>query len=299
MKNIHIFLPLENNNIKIAEITRGGIYAISLPRNAIKTINSLEPLADYKLDSLKTAGVYFLIGENNEIDDTLDVYIGKAEDCLARINQHNDKDEKDFQKIIVITSNKEDYNLGHITYLEHHLDLTAKKANRCNLTNANTPPTTKISPEIKADLDLDIKCIKTLMEVFNFNILVSKKIKTQTVISDVSTDKEESETFYCKSQQGGDASALYYDNEGRILVFKGSKVRKDTTDSCQTYIIKIRNNLITEGILLEENNNYIFKQDYEFKSPSTASAVVLGRSSNGLLEWKNNSNKTLKDIYLV
>lgn len=32
---------------------------------------------------------------------------------------------------------------------------------------------------------------------------------------------------------------------------------------------------------------YRFSQDYVFSSPSTAAAVVLGRSANGRIEWKD------------
>ncbi|WP_083885822.1 DUF4357 domain-containing protein [Methanomethylovorans hollandica] len=35
---------------------------------------------------------------------------------------------------------------------------------------------------------------------------------------------------------------------------------------------------------------------YTFSSPSTAAGVHLGRSANGLIEWKNNKGKTLKEM---
>jgi uncharacterized protein DUF4357 len=39
-----------------------------------------------------------------------------------------------------------------------------------------------------------------------------------------------------------------------------------------------------------------FSQDYTFGSPSTASAIVLGRSSNGRTDWKDASGRTLKQL---
>ncbi|TXI89048.1 MAG: DUF4357 domain-containing protein, partial [Burkholderiaceae bacterium] len=33
-----------------------------------------------------------------------------------------------------------------------------------------------------------------------------------------------------------------------------------------------------------------------FSSPSTAAAIVLGRSANGRVEWKESSGRTLKEI---
>lgn len=37
-------------------------------------------------------------------------------------------------------------------------------------------------------------------------------------------------------------------------------------------------------------------QDYSFSSPSTAAAVVLGRSANGRVEWKAEDGRTLKEL---
>jgi Domain of unknown function (DUF4357) len=46
--------------------------------------------------------------------------------------------------------------------------------------------------------------------------------------------------------------------------------------------------------LLKPRND--FSQDYSFSSPSTAAAVVLGRSANGRVEWKAADGRTLKEI---
>lgn len=37
-------------------------------------------------------------------------------------------------------------------------------------------------------------------------------------------------------------------------------------------------------------------RDYVFSSPSTAAAVVLGRSANGRIEWKDCKGRTLKEL---
>ena len=40
--------------------------------------------------------------------------------------------------------------------------------------------------------------------------------------------------------------------------------------------------------------DYAFTQDYTFSSPSTVASVVLGRSANGRLEWKDAQGRALK-----
>jgi len=55
-----------------------------------------------------------------------------------------------------------------------------------------------------------------------------------------------------------------------------------------------RQELIALGVLLPQGSNYLFSQDFAFSSPSLASSVELGRSSNGRLEWKDAQGRTLK-----
>jgi hypothetical protein len=48
--------------------------------------------------------------------------------------------------------------------------------------------------------------------------------------------------------------------------------------------------------LVKKNKKFIFNQNYAFASPSTAAAVVAGRSINGREHWKTKDGKTLKEI---
>ncbi len=57
-----------------------------------------------------------------------------------------------------------------------------------------------------------------------------------------------------------------------------------------------RQELIGNGVLAAEGSGYRFSQDYVFTSPSTAAAVVLGRSANGRIEWKDGQGRTLKEL---
>ena len=49
-------------------------------------------------------------------------------------------------------------------------------------------------------------------------------------------------------------------------------------------------------VLVRDGEGYRFAQDYAFSSPSTAAAVVLGRSANGRVEWKDAQGRTLKAL---
>ena len=57
-----------------------------------------------------------------------------------------------------------------------------------------------------------------------------------------------------------------------------------------------RQSLIDLGVLMQQGNVYVFTQDYAFNSPSLASTVVLGRSSNGRTDWKDAQGRSLKSL---
>ena len=54
--------------------------------------------------------------------------------------------------------------------------------------------------------------------------------------------------------------------------------------------VENRRNLVVDGTML------CLTQDYTFSSPSMASSVVLGRTSNGRIEWKTTDGETLKEL---
>ncbi|MCP3959280.1 MAG: DUF4357 domain-containing protein [bacterium] len=57
-----------------------------------------------------------------------------------------------------------------------------------------------------------------------------------------------------------------------------------------------RQKLLQDGSLAEEGSSLRFTKDVEFSSPSGAASVIHGGSANGLIAWKNESGKTLKEL---
>lgn len=70
-------------------------------------------------------------------------------------------------------------------------------------------------------------------------------------------------------------------SNGSFIVKAGSTIAGDTTQSCQSFYVEIRNRLIDDGIIVDG----VFTQDYVFDSPSAAATTVSGRSANGRKEW--------------
>lgn len=59
-------------------------------------------------------------------------------------------------------------------------------------------------------------------------------------------------------------------------------------------VIKKRRRLVDAGVVKDQ----MFVKDYLFSSPSMAAAVIMGRSANGLIEWKKEDGSTMKDNQL-
>ena len=73
-----------------------------------------------------------------------------------------------------------------------------------------------------------------------------------------------------------------------IVVRKGSKIAISEVPSIPQTFHSKREKLMNDGIV----KDFVFTKDYLFSSPSTAAAVVMGRSANGLIEWKRKDGST-------
>jgi hypothetical protein len=78
-----------------------------------------------------------------------------------------------------------------------------------------------------------------------------------------------------------------------MVVLRESAAAITEVPSIPDSIHRRRENLATEGILVRRDDAFIFMQDTLFSSPSTAAGVVMGRSANGWVEWKDHNGNTL------
>jgi len=226
-------------------------------------------------NDLRKTGVYFLIGLNE--DDKETVYIGEAEDVFKRLHQHQERD--DWTEALVFISKDENLNKAHIKYLEFSLYNEAVEAKRYKVLNSNVPTKPAISEAEIAVMGEFSTNLKLLVGAFGFKIF--EKL-TESFIS--TQDK-----YFIDSARGAVATGIMT-TEG-FVVFKGSKIARTEVPSMPTSFKKKRAQIINEKIVID----FEFTQDYLFSSPSTAAAVIMGRSANGLLEWKLKDGSTLRE----
>lgn len=271
-RTISIFVPDGNpRSIKICDIKDSIVKAIFVPRSKLDDI--------CKRSDIQDPGIYFLFGTEDEIGKPR-VYIGEAENLLIRLKQHNAG--KDFwNTAICFVSEKRNINKAHIKYLESHSCEQAKQIGKCSLEN-NTSPTQSSLTEQDVDFVLSFfDDLKILIATLGFPIFEDIK-------------KEKQDTIFCK---GKDASAMGEYAEDGLTVFKDSRAQPNETFTISPGVHQMRDALLTNGILKAENGILLFVEDYTFNSPSTAAAVVLGRSANGWIEWKDKNGLTLTDKF--
>lgn len=288
-QTIQIFLPTgDPRGMRVAEITTRIVRVIEVPRSQ---------LADFlKLPEAQQVGVYFLMGELSEAGLPR-AYIGQSGSVGTRLVQHNQN--KDFwNRALVVISLTNSMTQTHALFLEWFAISEATKAGRYSLENGNTGSQPYTPAPLQADCHEIHETAATLLATLGQPMF---EPLTQHTSND-DGKPHHVELFYCK---GPDASGVgEYTSEG-FVVHKGSTARVGNVASLQgTSHERLREQLVTDGVLNLQGTQYVFTRDYLFPSPSTAAIAVLGRSANGWVEWKTAQGQTLdgakrQDVALV
>ena len=88
-----------------------------------------------------------------------------------------------------------------------------------------------------------------------------------------------------------------YESMQGFVVKAGSQVAGQVVPSMAEHLpgmMAKRQDLIDSGVLAPQGVALVFTQDYAFTSPSTPASIVLGRSANGRVEWKDAQGRALK-----
>lgn len=101
----------------------------------------------------------------------------------------------------------------------------------------------------------------------------------------------QSKAYALTGPRGADAKGEVV--EGGFLVRQDSSVATEVVPSIPPSASKLRAQLLDEGVLAKHGERLTFTKDHCFPSPSSAAGVVLGRSANGLLEWKDADGRSL------
>ena len=105
---------------------------------------------------------------------------------------------------------------------------------------------------------------------------------------------EAEERFYCTASGANGVGS--YTEEG-FVVLAGTTGRGEVVPSMKGGALeRSREKLLDAGVAKTDGATFVFLKDHLFSSPSTAASVVNGRSSNGWIEWKDKSGRTLDEL---
>ncbi len=271
-KTLQIFLPTgEPRGVRIAELTTRIVQAVLIPRSDLATAK-----ARPELDHLS---VYLLFGDSEEAAKPI-VYVGQTEDVRKRLDYHNST--KDFwQTAILVISKTHSFTQAHIRYLEWYCIKKAKEVGRYVLNNDQIPSKPFVPEPMEADLLDGFETLATLVATLGYPVF-------EPIIKN-----DAAEQFYLK---GKDAEAVGELVEDGFVVRAGAIARIEVVPSAQDTVPSMRKKLVESGVLVQEDGHLRFTQDYLFNTPSGAAAVILGRTSNGWVDWKSKDGKTLNEV---
>lgn len=265
------------DSIITASLSNWNGEAVKIPRIEIP---------NYERNDIRGAGVYFLFCQ--EEDGSNSVYIGESEDMLERLRQHI-QDYKAGREVFywntVVAFTGHDLNKALIRYLEDKLVADARECGRYRVLTKNTYGKTVMKEADKAVMAEFIDNVKLIIATMSYNVFAP---------AHKGTDNTSRQYFFCRVRNS-DANAKGFESSGGFTVMKGSVVSSSVASSLTNNHVsyyKLRLRLEEEGVISER----IFQRDYEFSAPSAASAVVLGRTSNGNVEWRTEDGVSLKDF---
>jgi len=280
-KTISLFLIEGDPNKRwVCELSNWNGKAYKFPRTEVKNCSDRTDLSG--------CGIYFLFGRNDESEKE-SVYIGEAENVFDRLKQH--LSGKDFwNECITFISKDNRLNKAHIKYLENQCYYLAKDAKRYVLENSSIPAKASLTEAEEAELAEFLYNVKIIMNTLGHKVM-EPIIDYEKQIDDKNTNKNINETLYIKAARGADGQGKR--TVDGFVVLKGSRIADPVTASYADNWNRLRKKLLASNVINEE---FYFIEDKMFGSPSAAAAIVMGRSANGLTEWKTVNGKTLADM---
>lgn len=274
-KTIEIFLvDGQPSGLKIIAVSNWNGHAAIVPRNKLKDF--------FRRGESQLPSLYFLFGASPEDSGLYRVYIGEAENLRDRLTMHDY--EKDFWETAIVFSGK--LTKAHVGYLESRSLRLAQEMKRCVLENKHDSLENFLSEAAKAEAEEYLSNATMILSALGYPIFS---------VGEIVAASDDESVLLCTKGDIVTARGRLVD-EG-LEVLGGSQAVKDVTRSLSHGSRKLRDFLITEGVLAEDGDHvYQFTRNYVFTSPSAASDVILGGSTNGRIKWKNRKGITLAEI---
>lgn len=254
--------------------------AIKIPRNLFASTKEIPELA--------RPGIYFLFGQDEQNPDDKIVYVGEANKLADRITQHLRDTDKSFAETIICFSSKdENLTVSHTKYLEQKAISQTSKSGEYRMKNRKEGNSVNLPKMVQDEMDTYFDNMKIVLPTLGYSVL-------HIGSSDSLTNKNQKKELLQLEVSEFKAKAKLTSNG--LEVQKGSQMNPKETQSLSGSYSNQRKTLIEKGIVIQKAEKLEFNENFEFPSPSTAAAIILGYSVNGRTAWKSKYGKTLKEI---
>ena len=300
-QTIRIFLPTGNPRgiRKVSRSSNSNITLFVVPRLHLNSFCNME-------ESGKM-GIY-LLADNHKL------YVGQTTELRNRLKQH-DKGKTFWEKAFAVVLNNEFCTRDHLDCLERMTIEQAQLAQRLELENGTEGNRQNhLHDSIRSDCENIFDEIDTLLAVLNQDFFekvseqknhvsleithsVERMVPEENQIEGSSESNEE--IFYCRNVKRGIEARGKYQKDG-FLLLRSSTLRLDHTPFMEqkTRLPAWKKKMIEEGMLKEQDGLLVLMDDCFIKGrPSASSDWILGKPSNGWIEWKNAEGKTLDELY--
>ena len=262
-------------SLRTAEISNWTGKAVAAPRTEMDDLLQRE--------ELEKSGVYILTG-TDPVSGSPHAYIGEAEVIRERLKQHKTKEF--WTSAIVFVSKDENLTKAHIKHLEGRLITEATQVARFTLKNSQASGS-KLPESGREDMEVFLSRIRQLLPVLGSDLLIP--------VGQPAAKQQSGGTLFCRMKG---AEGRGHRTPDGFVVLNGSTAVLVERGSAKNWpsVLALRKQMIADGTLVESGGFYRFTKDVEFSSPSAAAAVIEGGSANGLMEWKTQDGRVLKDL---
>ena len=291
-KQVKLFLVEGTpGGLTTAEITNWTGHLLTGPRSRLADLLTRE--------EARRTGVYLLLGEDPEAVGGVRCYVGEADEIRIRLKEHHSARGKDFwDRAVIITSKDANLTKSHSRYLEARLIALATAAGRSHVENGTNPPVPGLPEADVSDMDYFIDQLKIVLPVLGVNVMRGRTTTSaaQPVAGPAAVVSPEFQLTVVK--RGISARAMQID--GEFTVLQGSigagEVRTGSfsasTTSAYNAFRQLHHKLLEDGSLRRDGSQAAFTRDVVFSSPSTAGAIITGRSCNGRIAWVTEAGLT-------
>jgi len=288
-KSIRVYLADATvAGIRYAELVNWTGQAIACPRNRLGELSSWPEAGK--------PGVYVLF-EARLGDAKPLAYIGESENVVDRLTNH-DRNKEFWNEVVIFTSKDENLTKSHVKFLEASLVTLAKHADRYQLENGNTPTQSSLPRADRDAMAEFVENARMVLGTLGYPVLeplllhaAGERVSIDGTAAVAKAKPEIDLTFRVNDLVARGAVT----DEGFVLK-KGSQASRTNSESAALRVVKLKEQLLAEGRLIDNGDCLVLAEDTLLSSSSYAAVFVAGTSRSGPQSWVAADGRLLKAI---